>query len=134
ARAGEPSVPSELATHNCLHYGLVPAADEWRFGPRRAAVSVPVRGSLVATDGSLLREAAVAGLGLAVLPLFMVARDVPAGRLALVLEGARRAEIGIYAVVAHRSHAPARVRALLDFLARHFARARWEELAGRKAS
>lgn len=127
ARAGEPATPGDLIAHNCLHYGLVPFADEWRFGPRGARASSPVRGNLVCTDGTVLREATIAGLGLSVLPFFMVARDVAAARLKLVLEGARRAEIGVYAVVAHRAHAPARVRALLDFLGKHFTRVRWEE-------
>jgi DNA-binding transcriptional LysR family regulator len=50
----------------------------------------------------------------------LVATDVEAGRLQLVLEGARRAEFGIHALTAHRTHAPPRVRALLDFLVAHF--------------
>jgi DNA-binding transcriptional LysR family regulator len=50
----------------------------------------------------------------------LVADDVAAGRLQLVLEGARRAEFGIHAVTAHRRQVPPRVRALLDFLAADF--------------
>ncbi len=108
-RAGEPESPGDLLGHNCLHYALVPLAGEWRFGRRGRGASLPVRGNFVATDGTLLREAALAGLGLAV----------------LLLEGQRRAEIGIYAVVPHRAHAPARVRAFLDFLTKHFSRSRF---------
>jgi DNA-binding transcriptional LysR family regulator len=126
ARAGEPETPADLVRHNCLHYALVPLAGEWRFRDAGGPVSLPVRGNLVSTDGTVLREAALAGLGLAVLPSFMVAREVAEGRLRLVLEGRRRAEIGIFAVVAHRAHAPRRVRAFLDFLVKHFGRARWE--------
>lgn len=125
-RAGTPASPAELGSHNCLHYGVVSFADEWRFrDANKKSVGSAVPGSFVATNGTVLREAAIAGLGLAVLPRFMVAPDVAAGRLRLVLEGARRAEIGIHAVVAHRTHAPARVRALLDFLVRWFAKPRW---------
>ena len=50
----------------------------------------------------------------------VVAADVAAGRLQVVLEGSRRAEIGIHALTAHRGQMPPRVRALLDFLASHF--------------
>ncbi|MGZ3481915.1 MAG: hypothetical protein ACXU81_16280, partial [Myxococcaceae bacterium] len=50
----------------------------------------------------------------------LVAEDVAAGRLRLVLEGARHVEFGIHAVTAHRTHVPPRVRALLDFLGTDF--------------
>lgn len=125
ARRGTPSSPTDLLGHNCLHYALVPRAGEWRFGQGAEARSIPVHGNLATSDGTVLREAALAGLGLAVLPSFMVVGDVVDGRLVLVLEGARRAEIGIHAVVAHRKHAPARVRAFLDFLVKHFSRTRF---------
>ena len=46
----------------------------------------------------------------------MVARDVAAGRLVLVLEGARRGAIGIYAVTANRAHVAPRARAFIDHL------------------
>jgi DNA-binding transcriptional LysR family regulator len=55
-----------------------------------------------------------------VIPFFGVEEEVRAGRLKLVLEDTRRAEIGIYAVTAHRTHAPGRVRAFLELLAARF--------------
>jgi DNA-binding transcriptional LysR family regulator len=125
-RAGTPAAPAELVDHNCLHYSLVPASGEWRF--RRAGVAaVSVRGNFNVDDGGVLRAAALSGLGLAVVPSFMVKREVEEGSLRLVLEGARKAEIGIYAVTAHRTNAPMRVRVFLEFLAEHFAR--WEATA-----
>lgn len=122
ALRGEPRSPADLVHHECLHYGLVSRGDEWRF----RGVSVPARGRFTATNGTVLAQAAIEGMGLAVLPWFMAARDVAAGRLRLVLEGARRAEIGVYAVTPHRTGLPARTRALIDHLARHFARPGWQ--------
>lgn len=126
AARGRPETPEDLVHHNCLHYELVPRAGEWRFRTSRGREAMPVRGNFSATDGTVLRQAALAGLGLVVLPSFMVAPDVAAGRLALVLEGARRAEIGIYGVVAKARGLPLRTRALLDFLSRWFAQVDWE--------
>lgn len=120
---GTPETVSDLAAHNCLHYSLVSRASEWRFRRGGKEISVPTRGNFSASDGTALREAALAGMGLVVLPSFMVAAEVRAGRLRLVLEGARRAAIGIFAVTPHRSHAPARTRAFIDFVARHLAAA-----------
>ena len=128
-RAGRPRSPDELVRHNCLHYERVPLSGEWRFRGEDGPYSVPVRGSLSSTDGTVLRRAALAGLGLAVLPLFMVVPDLRDGRLELVLEGHRRAEIGIHAVTAHGRRLPRRTRALIDFLARRFSRPGWQERA-----
>jgi DNA-binding transcriptional LysR family regulator len=125
ATRGEPQRPEDLSSHNCLHYALVERDAEWRF---RKAPSSPTRGNFTTGNGTVLREAAVAGLGIAVLPSFMVVREVQQGHLRLILEGARRAEIGIYAVTAHRSHAPARTRAFLDFLTTYFANPEWAAL------
>jgi DNA-binding transcriptional LysR family regulator len=55
----------------------------------------------------------------------MVARDVASGTLELVLDGRRRAEIGIYAVYASRRNLPARTKALLDHLSSYFSVADW---------
>ncbi|HSP18857.1 MAG TPA: substrate binding domain-containing protein, partial [Myxococcaceae bacterium] len=120
ARAGTPRVPADLLQHACLHYALVPRAAEWRFRVRGRTVEVPTRGAFSCTDGLTLRAALLAGGGLAALPSMLVAQDVAAGRLQLVLEGARRAEFGVHAITAHRTQVPPRIRALLDFVATDF--------------
>lgn len=124
---GRPLRSEDLVHHNCLHYTLVERTAEWRFrGADRQPVSV-AQGSLSANDGTVLREAMLAGLGLAVMPYFMVARDVVKGRAELLLEGQRSAEIGIYAVVVWVWGLPLRVRALIDHLQRCFAKPTWRE-------
>jgi DNA-binding transcriptional LysR family regulator len=134
ARAGTPRAPDELIHHDCLHYALVPARDEWRFRVAGKPVSVPTRGNFVASNGTVLREAALAELGLAVMPRFMVAAELAAGRLVTVLDEFVGGEMGIYAVMAHRKHVPARVRLLVDFLARHFAGADWAVTTSARAA
>jgi DNA-binding transcriptional LysR family regulator len=130
---GRPATPEELVHHECLHYELVPRAAEWRFRGPEGPLSVPVRGSLSATDGTVLVRAALAGLGLVVVPSFMVAADVAAGKLEVVLTSARRAEMGIFGVVSSARGLPLRTRALLDHLARWFGRPDWARSpAGRR--
>jgi DNA-binding transcriptional LysR family regulator len=125
ARAGRPAAPTDLAQHQCLHYARVPFAAEWRFRGPSGPYVVPARSSFASGDGTVLKQAAVAGLGLVVLPWFMVAREVERGALELTLQGQRRAQIGIYALYAHKKQ-PLRTRLLLQHLSRHFARERWE--------
>jgi DNA-binding transcriptional LysR family regulator len=124
AARGRPEVPADLVDHDCLHYALVPLEDEWRFGGRRG-VSVPVRSRFSSNDGDLLRRAAVEGAGIAVIPNFLAARDVAAGRLELVLEKCRRGEVGIHAVFSQRKQMPARARVFLHYLVKHFEASDW---------
>lgn len=124
-RHGEPQSPDELLRHNCLHYALVPRGGEWRFRGSDGPYEVPTSGNFSTTDGSLLREAAVAGLGLVVLPSFMVSRELADGRLKSVLPAHRRGRIGLYAVLATRRQLPLRTRLFIEHLAAHFAEPRW---------
>lgn len=131
---GRPSRAEDLVHHNCMHYTLVDKAAEWRFrGADGKAVDVG-RGSFGSNDGTVLRASMLAGLGLVVLPYFMVAGDVASGRAELVLEGARSAEVGIYAVVAQSRGLPLRVRALIEHLQRELAKPDWQAGASRSKS
>ncbi|HEX5656925.1 MAG TPA: LysR substrate-binding domain-containing protein, partial [Polyangiales bacterium] len=125
ARAGRPAAPDELVHHQCLHYTRVPFAAEWRFRGPDGPYVVPARSSFASGDGTVLKQAALAGLGLVVLPWFMVAREVEAGTLALTLQGQRRAQIGIYALYAHKK-LPLRTRLVLNHLSAWFGREGWE--------
>jgi DNA-binding transcriptional LysR family regulator len=126
ARHGRPTSPGELVNHNCLHYSLVSQSGEWRFrDAKKQPFVVPINGNFRTTDGATLWRAARAGLGVAVTPLFMVARDVHEGRLELLLEGARKAEIGIYAMFASRRQLPARTKLLVEHLVKWFADPDW---------
>jgi DNA-binding transcriptional LysR family regulator len=125
AHAGRPETPGELVHHQCLHYTRVPFAAEWRFRGPEGPYVVPARSSFASGDGTVLKQAALAGLGLVVLPWFMVAREVEAGALELTLQGHRRAQIGIYALYAHKK-LPLRTRLVLNHLSTWFARDGWE--------
>ena len=126
AKHGRPKTPAELVGHNCIHYMVVPLAGEWRFrDANRQPYVVPVSCNLECSDGMTVRQAAIAGIGLGVMPRFMVERAVEEGRLEIVLEGARRAEVGIYAMFASRKQLPARTKVLLDYLSSWFADPDW---------
>ncbi|MGC3998184.1 MAG: LysR family transcriptional regulator [Anaeromyxobacter sp.] len=133
ARAGAPRTPADLVQHECLRSAHIPASGEWGFRGLGTGQRVGGGGRFVASDAAVLRSAAVAGLGLAVLPLAMVAHELAAGRLTTVLEGHARRELGIYAVHTHRRHVPPKVRALIDHLAASFAKPPWLALVPRGA-
>jgi DNA-binding transcriptional LysR family regulator len=127
ARRGTPELPEELVHHDCLAYSLLRISEEWRFRQRgtKELFSVPIEPRFSAGSGALLRRAALAGLGLAVLPRFMVSADLAAGRLTAVLDSLYAPTLGIYAVYPEGRRVPAKVRTFVDALAAHFGKRRW---------
>jgi DNA-binding transcriptional LysR family regulator len=126
ARKGAPASVDDLANHDCLVYSLLKATDEWRFREGKSIVTASVEGRFSAASGALLRSAALAGMGLAVLPTFMVAGDLAAGRLRKVLEPSfEGVALGLYAVYPQARRAPQKVRAFVDLLVSHFRTPRW---------
>ncbi len=89
ARRGWPQAPSELRGHDCLRFVLGDSLHgRWRFtSPGGEASAVEVGGSRIADDGGLVREWALAGLGIAYKSRLDVADDLAAGRLVALLPG-----------------------------------------------
>ena len=135
-RRGTPAGPGDLVHHDCLIYSLLRARDEWRFREpgAREAVSVPVEGRFSAASGAVLRQAALAGMGLAVLPTFMIAGDLRAGTLVALASGFQGVELGIYALYPRPPRArrpPVKVRAFVDLLVAAFRAPPWAGAAPR---
>ena len=122
ARKGKPEAPADLVHHDCLVYSLLKEAAEWRFRAGKRIVSVPIEARFSAASGAVLRGAALAGMGLAVLPRFMVAADLDAGRLRPVIDSFEGVALGIYAVYPQpQGGRPSpKVRAFVDLLVAHF--------------
>lgn len=118
-RRGRPLAPGDLMDHDCLGYGHQAAPVAWRFvGPRgEEAVHRPV-GPLTANNADALRASLLAGLGLALLPDFVVQDEVEAGRLEPVMPHWSAPGIGMHIVTPGGGPRPARVTALVEFLAR----------------
>ena len=89
ARHGQPQTPAELRGHGCLRFVLGDSLHgRWRFtSPNGVATAVEVSGSRIADDGGLVREWALAGLGIAYKSRLDVAADLAAGRLVALLPG-----------------------------------------------
>jgi len=122
AKRGMPATPDDLAAHECLVLtGAQGRQDVWRMADHNGReVSVRVAGRFECNFGEVLRDAAVAGLGIALHSSWHVCEDLRAGRLKQVLAHYRIADSGIYAVMPQRRLVPVRVRVFADFLAEKF--------------
>ena len=87
ARHPAPRTPADLAAHNCLGFNIKASLNEWPFIENGRSFTQPVSGNFRANNGDTLRDAVLAGGGVARLGSFMVDDDIRAGRLVPLLEG-----------------------------------------------
>lgn len=115
ARHGRPASLAELDGHRGLFYTNRGAAD-WRFAGADGATILRAEMGLRVNNGDMLRDAAIAGLGIALLPTFIAGTAIKAGRL-LVLDVGAEAELE-YVYVAHPEgrRTSAKLRAFIDCL------------------
>jgi DNA-binding transcriptional LysR family regulator len=119
AGRGVAQTPYDLDAHNCIAFNFARHVDEWPFVVDGTHVSLPARGDVVAGDGEISRRLALAGQGVTRLSLFHIRQDIKAGRLVPMLEAYNPGDVEEVNVVyvGHGGRLPARVRALIDFLA-----------------
>jgi DNA-binding transcriptional LysR family regulator len=117
---GTPLVPQDLAVHHCLVYSNELTPDTWRLQGLAGLESVKVSGPLCADNGDILRAAAIDGLGVTLLPTFIVGADLKSGRLQQVLDDYCPPPISIHAVFPSRRYLSAKVRSFIDFMAAYF--------------
>jgi DNA-binding transcriptional LysR family regulator len=130
ARRGTPRHLEDLASHDCIGYAHLTAGQVWQFeAPRlnQTPRSIRVKGRFVANNGELMRDAAIAGLGLACLPEFMLADALSGGRLVALLESARPLPSAVYALYPRDRQGSPRVTALVEHLASALSPPPWAE-------
>jgi len=116
SKHGMPQAPEDLASgHNCFRYHPRSADMEWRFVSNKKPYHVGTHSTLHAGDDATLRSAAIAGMGLAIMPRCFVHDELESGKLQSILENYMwEPERIIYAVLPEGRLAPSR--------ARHFAK------------
>jgi len=118
---GTPHHPRDLATHVCLGYAYLPAADVWRFTNKSGEdVAVRISGLLRANNADALMPTLLAGYGLAVQPLFLVRDALKKRQLVTLLDGWSLPDIALHLVMPAGGPRPARVDVLVDFLRARF--------------
>jgi len=122
-KQGEPQAPADLQSHNCLHYLRSQDTPAWTFEPRDLhggeRITVPVSGNLSANNSEALREAALMGAGIALMPDFSAQAALRQGKLVRVLPDWK--PVGafaetIYAIRPYAPHVPRAVTALVAHL------------------
>jgi len=122
AAHGIPATPDDLAARDCLGYSNMTPNEEWSFLHPEDGRPWPVRikPRLRVNNGDALRLAALGGIGLGLLPTFIVGPDLAAGTLVPLLAPYLRQDGAIYAVYPPARHLSPKVRVFVDFLVARF--------------
>lgn len=126
AAHGAPETPAALAAHDCLQFAFGDSRGTWRLQAAGGdAEDVEVRGVVHANNSEVLRQAALGGMGIAMLARWLVQRDLRAGALVQVMPGYRvnpgAMDVRLYALYPASRRNSAKIRAFVDLLADHLA-------------
>lgn len=112
--------PSDLQRHQCLHFGPIRWGREWRFGALENQEFVPINPRIETNDSICLRDCALGGAGVALLPMYVVAPQIESGSLVQVLSEWEVAEIPILAIYPANRHIAPKVKLFVDLLSKQF--------------
>ena len=115
ARRGKPRTRAELENHDGIFYTNRGVAD-WRFVRGGRTMMVRARARLTMNNGDMIHDAAIAGLGIAHLPMFVAGPAIRAGKLRVIEIGIRAEEECIFIAHPEGRHASAKLRALAQHL------------------
>jgi DNA-binding transcriptional LysR family regulator len=120
-RHGAPSNPTALTTHRCIVQDAEPASANWHFNGPGGPYSIDVTSAFSANNAEVVRQAALAGHGIALLPEPQVLDDILAARLYRLLPDYPTDRTKAFLVYPSRRHLPPRTRVVIDFLVERFA-------------
>ena len=117
ARHAKPNVPADLLGLPCIRARMASGSIyRWEFERRGETMAIDVQGPITLDEMGLMREAVLAGVGLAYMSAFNVQADLEAGRLVQVLDAWTPAFPGLALYYPNRRHVSAALRALIDLI------------------
>lgn len=119
---GIPNHPSELTNHSCLHYGQIITGNQWLLIAKDGEVRVNVTGVLCSNNGEVLKDAAIAGLGIALLPMFIIDSAVQKGLLIVLDVDFYPPEIALCLVYPLNRHLTTKIKIFSEFMQQQFGR------------
>jgi DNA-binding transcriptional LysR family regulator len=117
---GVPSHPNDLRDHNCLTYGFLSTGNQWKLSGKDGDHWIQPPWTLCANNAEVLRDAAIAGRGITLVPTFIATEALQAGRLATCLDTYQAPPLALYALYPPTRHLAAKVRLFIDFLVKRF--------------
>ncbi len=125
---GAPKHPNDLRTHALLSYDYLGTGAQWKLTGKDGDHWLNVRARLVSNNAEVLRDAAIGGEGIALLPTFIAGPALRSGALHSVLTSYRAPQLSVCALYPPTRHVSMKVRAFIDFLVERFGdKPYWDE-------
>lgn len=120
ARHGTPSTPAEISGHSCLNFAFDQLRNHWPVQWQNEHVNVPIVSRMVSNDGAVLRQAALAGMGIMIRSSFSLEDDLSSGRLVQLLQGHHLGQMSVNMVYPSRRLMSCKMRSFVDFISKQF--------------
>ncbi|WP_316196823.1 LysR family transcriptional regulator [Bradyrhizobium sp. SZCCHNS3053] len=124
ARHGTPGSPEELRRHTSLTYGFLLTGNQWKLTGRDGDHWVQPAWSLCVNNAEVLRDVAIKGQGIALIPRFIAADALESGALTAILADYAAPPLALYAIYPPTRHLSVKVRLFIDFLVERFGKER----------
>ncbi|MGJ4998595.1 LysR family transcriptional regulator [Bradyrhizobium sp. HKCCYLS3077] len=122
ARHGTPESPEDLRRHHSLTYGFLLTGNQWKLTGRDGDHWIQPAWSLCVNNAEVLRDVAVTGQGIALIPHFIAAEALASGALTAILSDYTAPPLALYAIYPPTRHLSVKVRLFIDFLVERFGR------------
>ncbi|EAZ89683.1 transcriptional regulator [Crocosphaera chwakensis CCY0110] len=113
---GIPEKISELKQHSCLHYGYLLSGTQWQFIYQGKQENITIEGSFCSNNGEVLRDAALQGLGIVILPDFIVNQYLESGDLQIILSSYKIPELDLSIIYPINRHLSTKIKLFIEFL------------------
>lgn len=117
---GTPTNPNDLRKHTCLTYGYLSTGNQWKLSGADGDHWISPNWNLCANNAEVLRDVAVSGAGIAVIPTFIAQAALDRGDLTSLLNDYRTPALTLYAIYPPTRHLAVKVRLFIDFLVQRF--------------
>jgi DNA-binding transcriptional LysR family regulator len=117
---GTPQNPNELISHACLHYGYLSTGNKWKLTHNSHEYLVKINPLLCSNNGEILAQAASIGLGITLLPLFIINQYLEEESLKIILPEYQAPEMAIFIMYPINRHLSTKIKLLTNFLRTKF--------------
>ena len=120
AEHGIPAIPDDLLRHACLNFSLEHLRHHWTFKSADAVTTVPISGKVVSNNAELLRQCALAGMGIVMRSSYSLGDDLVTGKLVRILPEYGIGKVAVQLVYPSRRLLSATVRSFVEFMMQEF--------------
>jgi len=118
---GTPKKPQDISQHTCIIDSNFKIGDQWPIiSSDDKTDTITVSSKISVNSPRAVKEIAMAGGGIAMIPKFIIEDALKDGRLEVVLPDYHTLEFGLFAIYPHRRYLAKKVRCFIDFLAEEF--------------